>query len=100
MTCSPQSFTPREESIFLLNLCERILCRVRQALRLVVTDLAHINADILEYFIQRFAEMTECNCAVVRVILLNQYVTIKSSHLRDREPKFMGGMRWSLLKNI
>ena len=30
--------------------CERILCRVRQALRLVVTNLAHINADILEYF--------------------------------------------------
>lgn len=66
-------------------LCERILRRIRQALRLVIADLAHIHTDVLEYFKQRFAKMAERNCTVMRVILLNQYMTVESAHLRNGE---------------
>ena len=71
-----------------------------QALRLVVTDLAHINADILEYFIQRFAEMTKftdtfmgfhcgntCSKKLSKCSMEYQMIMARalSSHLRDRE---------------
>ena len=66
-------------------LCKRILRRIAHACRLIVADLLHRHTDILKYFVQRLAVMSECHRAVVREILLNQHMAVKSSHLRDGE---------------
>ena len=70
---------------FASALCPRILGDVRNGLRLVVVQILYGNADELEYFIQSLAIVTECNCAVMREVLLDQNVTIESAHLRNSE---------------
>lgn len=52
---------------------------------MVVSDLIRAYADELEYLEQSLAVMSECNGAVMRVIALDQYVTIEASHLLDCE---------------
>ena len=70
--------------------CERILCkrifgRVSYACGLVVVKVFDGNADVLEYFVQSLAEVSECYGTVVREVLLDQYVTIETSHLGNSE---------------
>lgn len=55
-----------------LNLLPRILCWVRQASWLVVSDI--LDAEILEYLEQGLTYVRECYGSVVWITLLNQYV--------------------------
>ena len=71
--------------ILLLSLCERILGRIQHALRLVEVQVFYGYADVFEYFVQSLAEVTEGNSAVMREVLLDQYMAIETSHLRDSE---------------
>ena len=64
-----------------LNLLPRILCWVRQASWLVVSDI--LDAEILEYLEQGLTYVRECYGSVVWITLLNQYVTIEAAHLVD-----------------
>ena len=66
-------------------LSERILRWVWQALWLIVADFIVSHADVLENFVNGLSEVTECNCTVVRIILLNQYVTVEAAHFLDCE---------------
>ena len=74
-------------SICLCNgsLCERILGRIQHSLRLVKVQILYGYADVLEYFVQSLAEVSERYGTVVREVLLDQYVTIETSHLGDSE---------------
>ena len=65
------------------KLCERILSLIKNTLRLVVSDVA--NAEVLENFEECFAAVCKCNCTVVRISLLDENVTVESTHLVDRE---------------
>ena len=71
--------------ILLLSLCERILGRIQHSLRLVEIQVFYGYADVLEYFVQSLAEVSESYGTVVREVLLDQYVTIETSHLGDSE---------------
>ena len=64
---------------------EWVLRRVRQRLRLVVIQILNRNSDVLKYLEQCLSEMSESNCAVVREVLLDQYMTVEASHLRNSE---------------
>ena len=64
-------------------LCKRILGRIQHSLRLIEIQILYRYADVLEYFVQSLAEVSESNSTVVREVLLDQYVTIESSHLRN-----------------
>ena len=66
-----------------LYLLPRILCWVRQASWLVVSDI--LDAEILEYLEQGLTYVRECYGSVVWITLLNQYVTIEAAHLFDGE---------------
>ncbi len=46
---------------------------------MVVSDLIRAYTDELEYLEQSLSMMSERNCTVMRVIALDQYVTIESS---------------------
>ena len=52
-------------------------------LRLVIGDILH--AQILEHLKQRLAIMSKCHRTVVRITLLDQYMTVESAHLGDGE---------------
>ncbi len=62
---------------------EGILGGIRQALRLVVGDVG--NAEVLEDLEQSLAAMGKRYSAVVRIPLLNQYVTVETSHFGNAE---------------
>ena len=62
-------------------LCKWIFCLIQHSCWLVKADLFYINANILKYLIQALAEVTECNCTVMREALLDQYMTVETSHL-------------------
>ena len=64
-------------------LCPRVLCWIRQALRLVVCDILY--AEILECFEEYFAYVCESNGTVVWVALLYEHVAIETTHLADAE---------------
>lgn len=68
---------------YYFSLCERILRRIRQRCRLVVIDVLHRNPNILKYLKQSLSVMSECNRSVMRIILLNQNVTVETSHLMN-----------------
>ena len=74
-------------SIYLCNcpLCERILGRIQHSLRLVEIQIFYWYANVLEYFVQSLAEVSECYGTVVGEVLLDQYVTIETSHLGNSE---------------
>ena len=67
------------------TLGERILGRIQHSLRLIEIQILYGYADVLEYFVQSLTEVTERYGTVVREVLLDQYVTIETSHLRDSE---------------
>ena len=64
-------------------LCPRILCWIRQGLRLVVGDV--LDAEILEHLEECLADVREGNCTVVRIALLDEHVAIEAAHLRNSE---------------
>ena len=66
-------------------LCKRILGRIQHSLRLVEIQIFYWYANVLEYFVQSLAEVSECYGTVVREVLLDQYVTIETSHFGDSE---------------
>ena len=68
---------------YYFSLCERILRRIRQRCRLVVIDVLHRNPNILKYLKQSLSVMSECNRSVMRIILLDQNVTVETSHLMN-----------------
>ena len=68
-----------------VSLFKRILCRVRKGCGLVVVEVFDRNTDVLEHFVKSLAEVTECNSAVMREVLLDKYMTIESAHLGDSE---------------
>ena len=83
--CSRRSIyfiSPCRETNFL---CERVLCRIRKRSRLVVVEILDRNADIFEDLEQLFTVVSESHCAVMRIVLLDQDVTVETAHLMDRE---------------
>ena len=64
-------------------LYKRILCWVREALRLIVSNILY--TEILEHIEESLADMVECNSSVVRVALLDKHVTIEASHFLNSE---------------
>ena len=64
---------------------ERILRRITNSLRLIITDAVKLYTKELQYLEHCFSIMSEHNSTVVREILLNQYMTVKSSHFRNSE---------------
>ena len=52
---------------------------------MIVSDLIRAYTDELEYLEQSLSVMSECNGTVMRVIALDQYVTIETSHLGNSE---------------
>ena len=75
----------RRSAILFAGLCEGILGGVHHALGLVEVDVFYRNADVLEHFIQSLAIVAECNCAVMRIVLLDQHVSVETSHFRNSE---------------
>ena len=69
--------------LILSILCEGILCRIHHALRLIEADLLH--AKISKYAVKSLAIVTKCNRAVMRIVALDQNVTVEAAHLRNRE---------------
>ena len=57
---------------------ERILGRIQHSLRLVEIQIFYSYANVLEYFVQSLAEVSECYGTVVREVLLDQYVTVET----------------------
>ena len=70
---------------FTFSLTPRILCWVSYSCRLVVSNFFNRNTDIFEYFKQSFSIMSECNCSVMWISSLDQYMTIETSHFRNRK---------------
>ena len=66
-----------------MNLLPGILGGIRQRLRLVVGNV--LDSEILEHLEERLADMREGNSSVVRIALLDEYVTIEAAHLGDGE---------------
>lgn len=52
---------------------------------MIVTDLIWADTDVFEYFIQRLTMMSVYYRSVMRIVPLNQYMAVKTSHLRNRE---------------
>ena len=64
-----------------VELLPGILCGIRQGLRLVVGDV--LDAEILEHLEECLANVREGNGSVVRIALLDEHMTIESTHLGD-----------------
>ena len=73
----------REALIIISRLFERILCRIGQALWLVVSHI--LNAHVLQEVEEMLAYMREGDGTVVRIVLLDEHVTIEAAHLRNSE---------------
>ena len=67
------------------RLAERILGGVVVALREVVVDLVHGDAHVLENLPEILALMAEHDGAVVRVVLLDEDMTVEAAHVLDTE---------------
>lgn len=63
------------------RLSPRILGGIRKLLRLIVSDV--LDAEILHNLEHQLAAVSESNCAVVRISLLNQNMAIESAHFGD-----------------
>ena len=64
---------------------ERIFLRISVACGLVVSNVARADAEICEEVVESLSIVTECNCAVVREVLLDKEVSVESAHLLDSE---------------
>ncbi|EJX04978.1 hypothetical protein EVA_06914 [gut metagenome] len=68
---------------FVYRLAPWVFCWISHACRLVISDFLNWNPNVFKYFKQRFAPVSECNCSVMRVSSLDQYMAIESSHFRN-----------------
>ena len=50
---------------------------------MIVADILHRDADVFEYFIQRFSEMAEGYGSVMGEVAFDQYMAVEPAHLRD-----------------
>ena len=66
-------------------LSERILRGIEVTLREVVVDLVNGDTHVLENFPEILTLMAEHNGAVVRIVLLDEDVTIEAAHVLDTE---------------
>ena len=66
-------------------LAEGILSRIEVALREVVVDLVDGDAHVLQHLPEILTLMAEHDGAVVRVMLLDEDVTIEAAHVLDTE---------------
>ena len=64
-------------------LSKRILRRIRKRLRLVVVQVLYRHTDILKYLIKRLTKVSKRYRSVVRIILLNQYMSVEALHFRN-----------------
>ena len=69
----------------LIILCERILCGIEVTLREVVVNLVHGDAHVFKNLPEILALMSEHHSAVVRIVLLDEDVTIEAAHVLDTE---------------
>ena len=69
-------------AIFAL-LGEGILCGVEVALGEIVVDLINRNAHILQHLPEIFASMLKHHCCMVRIVLLDEDMTIEAAHVLD-----------------
>lgn len=67
------------------NLCERILGGVVVALGEVVVNLLNGDAHILQHLPHVLTGVVEHHGAVVRIVLLDEDVTIEAAHVLDTE---------------
>ena len=66
-------------------LTPRILSRVSNSLRLVISNLVYCYADVLEYFEELLAKVAECNGTVVWIVLFDEYVAVEAAHFWNCE---------------
>ena len=66
-------------------LSERILRGIEVTLREVVVDLVNGDTHVLENLPEILTLMAEHNGAVVRIVLLDEDVTIEAAHVLDTE---------------
>ena len=62
---------------------ERILRCVREAGRLVICYIAY--TKVLEHIKESAAVVAECNCAMMRIMLLDEDMTVEAAHFLDGE---------------
>ena len=68
---------------FLRQLTPRILSRVSNSLRLVVSNFINCYADVLEYFEELLAKVAECNGTVVWEVLFDEHVAVAVASRRQ-----------------
>ena len=66
-------------------LCEGVLGRIVVALREVVVDLVNGDTHVLENLPEILTSVLEHNGSVVRIVLLDEDVTIEAAHVLDTE---------------
>ena len=66
-------------------LCERILRGIIVTLREVVVDLVHRDTHVLENLPEILTLMAEHHGAMVRIVLLDEDVTLEAAHVLDTE---------------
>src|SRR5699024_840624 len=64
-------------------LSKRIFRGIADAGGVIVADILHRDADVFEYFIQRFSEMAEGYGSVMGEVAFDQYMAVEPAHLRD-----------------
>ena len=77
--------TPFSNDLSDALLSERILGGIVVALREVVVDLVNGDTHVLENLPEILTLMAEHNGAVVRIVLLDEDVTIEAAHVLDTE---------------
>ena len=70
---------PSDKSI----LSVRILTVIQHTSRTVEFEI--LNTEILQCIEDSLAVVTECNCTVVRIVLLDKNVAVESAHFGDSE---------------
>ena len=64
-------------------LCEWVLGGIIVALREIVVNLVDGDAHILQYLPEILSCMLKHHCGMVRIVLLDEYVTIETAHVLD-----------------
>ena len=82
-----ESFDTQGGKVYGINkpLCERILCWVVVTLREVVVNLLNGDTHVLQHFPQILTSVLEHHGCVVRIVLLDEDVTIEAAHVLDTE---------------
>ena len=68
-----------------MTLCEWVLSGIEVTLREVIVNLLHGDTHVLQHLPQVLTCVLEHHGSVVRIVLLDQYVTIEAAHVLDTE---------------